>query len=61
MNKWALVTGASSGIGVELARIYAEQQHGVIVVAGARTSSPHWCRNCVAKAPKFTSSPWISR
>lgn len=33
MNKWALVTGASSGIGAELARIYAEQGHNVIVVA----------------------------
>ncbi len=33
MSKWALVTGASSGIGAELARIYAEQRHNVIVVA----------------------------
>lgn len=33
MKPWALVTGASSGIGAELARIYAEQDHNVIVVA----------------------------
>lgn len=33
MRKWALVTGASSGIGAELARVYAEEQHNVILVA----------------------------
>ncbi|MDH3641337.1 MAG: SDR family oxidoreductase [Gammaproteobacteria bacterium] len=33
MNKWALVTGASSGIGAELARVYAQNHHNVIVVA----------------------------
>jgi hypothetical protein len=33
MNKWALVTGASSGIGAELARIYAEHNYNLIVVA----------------------------
>lgn len=33
MNKWALITGASSGIGAELARVYAQAQHNVILVA----------------------------
>ena len=33
MSNWALVTGASSGIGAELARIYVEHHHNVIVVA----------------------------
>ena len=33
MNKWALITGASSGIGAALARVYAEQRHNVILVA----------------------------
>jgi short-subunit dehydrogenase len=33
MNKWALVTGASSGIGAALARVYAEERHNVILVA----------------------------
>jgi short-subunit dehydrogenase len=33
MKSWALVTGASSGIGAELARIYAEHGHNVVVVA----------------------------
>jgi len=33
MNKWALITGASSGIGAALARVYAEERHNVILVA----------------------------
>ncbi len=33
MKQWALVTGASSGIGAELARIYVKHGHNVIVVA----------------------------
>ena len=33
MRKWALVTGASSGIGEELARVYAQHDHNLIVVA----------------------------
>ena len=33
MNKWALITGASSGIGAELARVYASHSHNLILVA----------------------------
>jgi short-subunit dehydrogenase len=33
MSKWALITGASSGIGAELARVYADDRHNVILVA----------------------------
>lgn len=33
MNKWALITGASSGIGEALARVYANERHNVILVA----------------------------
>lgn len=33
MNKWALITGASSGIGAELARVYAGEQHNLVLVA----------------------------
>ncbi len=33
MEKWALITGASSGIGAELAKIYAKRGYGVILVA----------------------------
>lgn len=33
MNEWALITGASSGIGLELARIFAENKFDVILVA----------------------------
>lgn len=33
MRKWVLVTGASSGIGAELARVYARRRHNLILVA----------------------------
>ncbi len=33
MSKWALITGASSGIGEEIARVYVENNHNVILVA----------------------------
>lgn len=33
MNKWALITGASAGIGAELARVYVAHNHNVILVA----------------------------
>jgi hypothetical protein len=33
MSKWALVTGASSGIGTELARVYSEGEYNVVIVA----------------------------
>lgn len=33
MSNWALITGASSGIGAELARVYAEERHNLILVA----------------------------
>ncbi len=32
-EKWALITGASSGIGAEFAKIYAKRGYGVILVA----------------------------
>lgn len=33
MSKTALITGASSGIGLELARVFAREQHDLILVA----------------------------
>lgn len=33
MNKTALITGASSGIGLELAKVFASRQHNLILVA----------------------------
>ena len=33
MEKWALITGASSGIGAELAKLYAKRGYGVVLVA----------------------------
>jgi len=33
MNRWALVTGASSGIGEEIARVYSEEGYNVVLVA----------------------------
>ncbi len=33
MDKWALITGASSGIGLELARVFAGDQWNVLLVA----------------------------
>lgn len=33
MKNWTLITGASSGIGAELARVYAEHHHNLILVA----------------------------
>jgi short-subunit dehydrogenase len=35
-GKWALVTGASSGFGVEFATLFAEQQANLVLV-GRRT------------------------
>lgn len=32
-NSWVLITGASSGLGEEFARQYAEQGHGLVLVA----------------------------
>ena len=33
MEKWALITGASSGIGAELAKLYAKRGYGIVLVA----------------------------
>lgn len=33
MEKWALITGASSGIGMELAKLYAKRGYGVVLAA----------------------------
>lgn len=33
MNEWALITGASSGIGLELARLFAQDRFNLILVA----------------------------
>jgi uncharacterized protein len=33
MNEWALITGASSGIGLELARLFAADKFNVVLVA----------------------------
>lgn len=33
MEKWALITGASSGIGMELAKLYAKKGYGIVLVA----------------------------
>ena len=33
MNKYALITGASSGIGLELARVFAREGHHLVLVA----------------------------
>lgn len=32
-KSWVLITGASSGFGVEFARQYAEQSHSLVLVA----------------------------
>jgi uncharacterized protein len=37
MKEWALITGASSGIGLELARVFATNGHSLILIA--RTAS----------------------
>lgn len=33
MEKWALITGASSGIGMELCKLYAKRGYGIILAA----------------------------
>ncbi|HLP77141.1 MAG TPA: SDR family NAD(P)-dependent oxidoreductase, partial [Candidatus Paceibacterota bacterium] len=33
MNEWALITGASSGIGCELARLFTADKFNVVLVA----------------------------
>jgi NAD(P)-dependent dehydrogenase (short-subunit alcohol dehydrogenase family) len=44
----ALITGASSGIGLELARIFASHRHDVVLVARTESKLRELARECEA-------------
>ena len=54
-NRVAVVTGASRGLGVVIARVLAERGHDLVIGArGARRST-----GCATSLPKSTGGWWL--
>jgi len=59
MNKWIVVTGASSGIGKELSTMLLEQGYSVVLTARNRdTLEKVGCEESVSKTSNFQLIPW---
>jgi len=54
MSKTALVTGASSGIGLELARLFANDKHNLVLVARGEAGLAKIAAECRAKGVETT-------